>query len=317
MKKNNIFLVMTLSLLLSSFAFSQRVSKVIPGYLLIDTDKNLGKLNQLIKIYRQTDEGHIFIGKAKIIKFDQGKTGAKIIFIKAGYSIKIGDLAGKNGTDKIDIPLLNTNGFDTVYDESKTDREPILFDKKQNSIKEDDDIRSENPYPSYSDSSVPVSFRERKDNGYIHLGLFTPGSQLDGLTNNSFSLGLAYNFTPLQNHGFMIDFTVPFLLKKSSEVTSSLFILQFFDHMRLGERTHYDFGLGLYFSSTQIKSTDTETDIKNSGAYFGFSMGISLNAFILNKIAFTPAIRCHTYKADETWNVFALFDINGHFSIFP
>jgi len=312
MKKNHKFLVMTLFLLLSSSAFGQRVIKVIPGYLLIDTDKNLGKLNQLIKIYRQTDEDTIFIAKAKIIKFDQEKTGAKIIFIKKGYSIRVGDLVGKNGTDKIDIPLLNTNGFDTVYEESKTEKEPILFDEKQNSIKVDDDIWSdEKPRPSHSDSSVPSSFRERKDNGYIHLGLFSPGSQLDGLTNNSFSLGLAYNFTPQQNHGFMIDFTYPFLSKKSSEASSLLFILQFFDHMRLGERAHYDFGLGLYFSSSEIKSTD----IKNSGTYFGFSMGFSLNAFMLNKIAFTPAIRCHTYKADETWNVFALFDINGHFSI--
>lgn len=68
-----------------------KIVKVIPGYVLIDTDQNIGKVGDVIRVYRATGDGQRNIGTVQIVRFKSGRAAAKIVKQGAGFTIKAGD----------------------------------------------------------------------------------------------------------------------------------------------------------------------------------------------------------------------------------
>lgn len=83
-------LLLLFFILLPSILFDQKIIKIIPNYILIDTDKNL-KINDVIKVFRYEHNNEILIGEIKIVKFDKGRSAAKILLEENNYNISIGD----------------------------------------------------------------------------------------------------------------------------------------------------------------------------------------------------------------------------------
>jgi len=70
---------------------AQNIIKVTSKYILIDTDKNLGQISDILLIQRNINGMNKYIGAAKIVKFKNGKTAAEIFRIKPSASIRPGD----------------------------------------------------------------------------------------------------------------------------------------------------------------------------------------------------------------------------------
>ena len=77
---------------ITTSCFSQKIINVVEPYVLIDTDKNIGNINDELVVQRVDESNNIKdIGIIKIIKFSQSKTAAKILHEFKGYNIEIGD----------------------------------------------------------------------------------------------------------------------------------------------------------------------------------------------------------------------------------
>jgi hypothetical protein len=61
------------------------------NYILIDTDIDIGKLNDLITISRNLNQRIETVGRVKLIRFKNGKSIAAIVDEFSPYHIKIGD----------------------------------------------------------------------------------------------------------------------------------------------------------------------------------------------------------------------------------
>lgn len=70
---------------------AQKIIKVTPHYVLIDTADGIGQLNETVLIKRNVDQKIIAIGTIKLVKFHNGKTVAKIIQELEPYHVEIGD----------------------------------------------------------------------------------------------------------------------------------------------------------------------------------------------------------------------------------
>lgn len=73
--------------------FSQRIIKVIPNYVLIDTDKNIGNLGDTLEIQRIENGKITDAGRVKIVKFGDGKTACSTLpnyfnILKVGDAVK-------------------------------------------------------------------------------------------------------------------------------------------------------------------------------------------------------------------------------------
>ena len=98
--------VFFLSCVMISAQHSGRVIKVIPNYVLIDRDVGLGKLNDDILIQRWTQDGVINVGKVKLLRFKDGKTGAKILEEYNDLKMQIGDAIEGYSFDEENAELL-------------------------------------------------------------------------------------------------------------------------------------------------------------------------------------------------------------------
>jgi len=85
-------ITLCLMIIIYNTCYAQKIIKVVDQYVLIDTDKNIGKVNDIITVQRKDINQHIIdIGKIQIIKFSKGMTAAKIIFEYGNHKIKNGD----------------------------------------------------------------------------------------------------------------------------------------------------------------------------------------------------------------------------------
>lgn len=85
-------LIMLTALFQAQNAFCDgKIVKVIPGYVLIDTDQNVGKVGDVVRVYRATGDGQRNIGSVRIARFKSGRAAAKIVKQAAGFTIKAGD----------------------------------------------------------------------------------------------------------------------------------------------------------------------------------------------------------------------------------
>jgi hypothetical protein len=280
--------------------------RVITGYVLIDTDQGIGKINDILQIYRMDYNTEIYIGQIRLRKFQNGKTGAKIIYTEPGYKMQVGDFVKIKSKDIEDIPILDT--YDMIYDNKKNNNYETK-QTKENDLAYDIFIEDE----GYTKQHINTKKKSDKHNQIsAHLGIFTPSSSLVGTVGTSPNIGINYMLVGSTKHSLYVDLTIPIMKTKSQGVKSSLIILNLFDRIKVKNRLYYDLGIGLYNSSTKIGSKKIE-----SGSNFGFLIGFSIDLFTSWGISFTPSIKIHSYNTKSDWKDFAVFDLNMFFTLFP
>ncbi|MBN2013277.1 hypothetical protein JW960_28360 [candidate division KSB1 bacterium] len=79
MKCSILFTFLFLSLIVVSDTWAQYIQKVVKGYVIIDTDHGIGKMNDFVQVRRQVGVRVVDVGIVKLVKMANGRTAAKII----------------------------------------------------------------------------------------------------------------------------------------------------------------------------------------------------------------------------------------------
>ncbi len=99
MKKEYFLIACLLSLIVFALPLkAQTIERKVGKYILIDTDKNLGSVKDTLYIMRTDRNKKIEVGKAVIVKFNQGKTAAAL---KSGEA-KTGDAVSRMNLKQIE-----------------------------------------------------------------------------------------------------------------------------------------------------------------------------------------------------------------------
>lgn len=267
-------------ILLFSFSFlsAQVITKVVDKYVLIDKDAGVGKLNEKVKVYRIVGNDVISVGQVQILKFQNGKAAAKILKLNRGFQIQKGDFISMN---KSKPPL------------------------------------AAQPYSGHSGSGEKsikqVDMRSKTDRLGIHIGRFMPSSHFENIYVNSFSLGGYYKFVTLGNHSYFFEVDFPILKSPENEISdekTSLLLCHLVDHIQMGGRIHFDLGGGVTYKTMK----NEQTGMTESGTYFGFFLGFSVDFFSQLSMTFSPMIRYHTYSEASRWNEFVIAGLNISYS---
>ena len=261
---------------------AQSIIRVIPNYVLIDTDTGIGKLKEKIKVYRSTDDEIITIGEVQILAFRDGMTAARIVGLQPGLDIAVGDFVELKSTEPSDI--------------SQADKEDRDRDQSADQLYDE---------------------RRKMNRAGVHIGRFIPSSHLENTFENSFSLGISFKLMDVRPHSIFIDATYPILnenLANTSNIKSSLYLLHLLDSIQVGQRIHFDVGGGIYYSS--VSGGMNGQLMKESEPYFGFFLGLSMDFIGALGWTFCPLVRYHTYKVETDWNEFLVGGMNVYFSIF-
>ncbi len=272
-KKNFIFICLFLC---NIPLYAQYITKIIPQYVLIDRDTGIGRLNEEIDVYRLVGEKVIHVGKVKILRFEQGRTGAKIVYVNPGMQITVGDF---------------------VRTESSTQK----TDNESSNIS--------NPISGAASSKRMIDNRIG-----AYLARFVPASNLEDGFDNSYSIGASFKLITMNTHSFYVDLHYPLFkmeLDLPSSTTYHLLIVQLIDRARIMDRVYYEVGGGLYRFSTSGSITVNETK-----SFAGFFVGLSLDLFRSNTMTFAPTIRMHTYSVEKDWFEFVVGGVNVYFSLF-
>ena len=170
----------------------------------------------------------------------------------------------------------------------------------------------------HDDASISQIFTKQKNvNGGLHGGRFLPSSNLENSFEDSYSLGAFFKLVTLKNHSFFVEVSYPLLKNKfagTNDIESSMVLVHISDHIRLGNRIHWDVGGGLYYSKMSVNLNGQSID--ESESYSGFFVGLSVDFTNPSRFTFSPAIRYHAYKTEINWNEFIISGINVYFSIF-
>ena len=273
-------LIICIGFLSVSTLHAQHIIRVVKGYLLIDTDQGLGNSEDTIWISRIQGNRIVPIGRAKIIKFQAGKTAARMVSTISKRTPRINDIASIQQLTNTDV---------TVY----TPEKPIQAKR---------DPRLQIP---------------RTDRFGVHLGRLMPASHLEYRFENSLSLGGFVKLVRAGAHNVYLDLFYPVFKMRTpgaADADFSLLIVQLMDHVRMTGPIHYDFGAGLYQS--HLNSSLSGQTVSVNKSYFGFFVGFSLDFPAASNVTISPSIRVHTYKADAEWSEFVFGGLNIYLSLF-
>ena len=278
---HNILKIFIMISVLSGWAngFAQKIIKVIPKFVLIDTDQNIGKLGDELNVYQDTDDGQIQVGRIKILKFSNGQTGARIVSIEPGLSISVGDRVQK---DEVLLPS------------------DFLLDDKEEDV--------------YNDQTDQVSAPP----GRLAIGIsrFVPAQDLDRILLPSFCINASFRIGQIASHYFFVDVDYPILNVRSSldSLSSpSLWSLHIRDHIRAINRIYYDIGVGLY--NTKTPETDSSPESVSSSSKMGYLLGLSVDLQDLVSVPIIPFVQCHMYTIDSEWQLFVIAGVSFHLSV--
>ena len=280
MKRPIVNLLCVLFVFCLSSLNAQIIIKVISGYVLIDKDTGIGKLNEEIKVYRLKGDGVVTVGQVRILRFQDGKTGAQVVREEPGFKIGVGDFVVEKRSDEVTAPRVVPKR--------------TILDK-----------------PS---GRIP---RKRKKSGSVgvHLGILIPASNLEDTFENSYSLGVTLKLITVGNHSIFVDAAYPILKMMPNgtvDTKSSLYLVHLVDHIRMRNRIHWDVGGGIYYLSWSVAGQDA----KESELYTGFFIGFSVDFTGSSGITFSPTIRYHAYKVETDWFEFIVGGMNVYFSVF-
>jgi hypothetical protein len=257
---------------------AQEIIKVVPKFVLIDTDQDIGKLGDEIGVYRDTKEGRIKVGEIQILKFSNGQTGAKIVWIEPGLSISVGDRVQNE-------EMLSQSNF---------------------------------PLDEEEDIYVDQTERTSDPPGRLAIGIsrFVPAQDLDRILIPSFCISASFRIGQIGPHYFYAGLDYPILNEKSSmsNVSSpSLWSLHVRDHIRVIHRIYYDMGAGLY--NSKIPAASSSSQSTSSSSQMGFLLGMSVDLQDLSSIPMIPFVQCHMYQTDSEWQLYAIAGLSFHLSI--
>ncbi len=71
---------------------TQTVIRVMNGYVLLDSDRGLGKAGDEIAVERITDGGNVETGRIRIMLLRENKASGKIVVEPEPYRIEVGDV---------------------------------------------------------------------------------------------------------------------------------------------------------------------------------------------------------------------------------
>ncbi len=172
--------------------------------------------------------------------------------------------------------------------------------------------RSPQPIPG-NRTETPKPSPNKTDRFGVHIGRFLPSSHLENNYLPSFTIGAYAKLLTFWNHSIFVDITYPFLkmpTDRTSNIETSLFLAHLVDHIRMGNRIHFDVGGGLYYS----KWEDSVSGEIGSNSNPGFFMGFSLDFFNPIGLTFTPMIRYHNYHQESNWIEFVVGGLNLSYS---
>ena len=288
MKKLNTILLFCFFAIGLALLNAQDIVKVVPEYVLIDKDTGLGKLDEPLLVYRIMDGEIVKIGRVRIIKFQKGRTAAKIVLEETGYKIEVGDVVSIKRLDRMDISR--------VAKKMPAYRPQI---KKPPETKESKKIKKKTMHAG------------------LHIGRFIPAADMESRFKNSFTFGLSVKLIKTGRNTFSLDGDFHNLktgTSTSDESKSSLMTVHITDHIRVGNQIHYDFGVGLYLWRESVTLTDQTFDENKS--YWGVLLGFSADLSCLSELILSPCFRVHMYKTDKGWNGFATVGINIYLAVF-
>ena len=295
------------------FLYSQLIMKVIPDYVLIDTDLGIGERNQRIRVYRAVEDSIVTIGLVRIVEFRDGKTAARILVQEGDYSISVGDFVKYNvATANVDASFFNRQWYhEQVYGSNYNEVKAL-----QPSASEDSsaDVREEE---TSVDGDTVYTHREPHHPLGLYVGFFYPGVILENSVEYGIGLGVSGKIGRIHTHHFFLEATYAAQVLKPvlrERMKSSLVLLNLIDHIQVAERIHFDFGGGVYYTKTIV--TESGNSMEDSGFHAGFSVGISMDIAGIQGLNYCPSVRYHMYRDEGEWIEFVLGGITVTYALF-
>lgn len=279
-----------------------KVVKIIPGYVLIDTDTGIGKINDKIKIQRMTDEGIIEVGTVQIIKFRDGKTAAKIVKERRKFKINVGDV---------------TESYDFEYYKAIRNLFNPTFIEKENYLNK---ITVKDYHESLNSSENNLSNNKSEFGLGFCPGIFVPNGDLKDAYDNAFYFGalLELRSPNMKNSSILLNFYYSSLSVRSSikyvfdlydgDMDASIFMANLSFRQITSDWFFLDIGCGLYNPTISISFYDNKEKIKDT--FFGICVGIGACSYYSSSSEFGASldIKYHTYNAKNDWLSFFTFN---------
>ena len=125
MKKSILFIIVLFAWISNIHAATiGHVVKIQNGLILIKFSAPAGKAGDIITIKRETEDGLIIVGRARVIRIAKNYVGAKIVTQQSGVSLKLGDVI-TDGNDS--MALSSPSSFDYQMTDSNFALEKLLF----------------------------------------------------------------------------------------------------------------------------------------------------------------------------------------------
>jgi len=108
-----------------------KVIKVASLYFLIDTDSGIGKIGDKIFLKRSVGSEIVNVCTARLVKFQDGKAAAKVIFYSPGMTVRIGDFVITSNKEQVIAPSEKTETNQLKGDQLLTGDEKDSADSSQ------------------------------------------------------------------------------------------------------------------------------------------------------------------------------------------
>jgi hypothetical protein len=273
----NLLILLTL-LFLSNLAFSQKITKVINQYVLINTDQGIGKIGDIIVVNRKINNITKKVGRISIIKFKNGMTACKII----EGNIKIGDFI-------------------------KSDEDHIV-----NDLFASENKYSKNNYIQESKSEIGFNcgaFFPMGDMSDAYLTSFVLSLFISFPISPSSNAIFEISYPFLNIKSELKNIVESYGIKYNA----SLLMVNVYDRYRINASTYIDIGAGIYFPKFSATGYGTTASISKTG--FGVCLGPT---FLLNNSTTSRIYlitKYHTYNIENNWVKFIKADLQIAFNL--
>jgi hypothetical protein len=302
---------------------AQTIIKVQSGYVLIDTDRDIGGMKQRLHIYR-VDQGQLMhVGFAQTVAFRNGKTAAVILKEHEGFKMKVGDFISLREIDAVDMagvvaahsggktgaaeaPVQQTDGARSDLDPQKplVEKPADRTSTQQTGQPAGQSATSASRTGENRQQVRPRGYSTGSSRRLMHLGLWggvhVPAT-LQTKYHTSPTFGLAVRFFGRSRYSMILDITRTFLNPQPNATVSTDALTSLMANFRVGAGLFikYDLGIGLVF---------------DEGAAFGANLGLSID-FPMFFMIFSPTVRLTLYKGPNAWEGFALGGIAVYFGV--
>ena len=220
--------------------YPQKVIKIVENYVLIDTQKDLGEIGDILNVYRIVHANEVKIGSVVIVQFKNNMTACEIL---QGY-IRVGDRVKKTETVRN-----NESSGSNQLSIQKTKKE-----KRKTNIGLTGGL------------FMPVGDLAQEYNRSLHVGTLV---KLPVLYRHDIVVEADYIF-------LRIDPEIKESLEAASDnrVTASFFMLAVYGRTHLGDDYFIDTGIGLY--NPRMTLTVSSSAESESETAAGFCAGITI-----------------------------------------